>query len=1021
MKFPTLHIPYYILNTILVLTGYASTEATTEDSEIYILSDFVVSGEDDKGYYSANSTSATKTNELIKNTPINVSVINTEFIDDLGIKTIEDLSQYSASIDSDPTGYSLDQIRIRGFRNTNTRFGGFRRTIPRDSYNVSRFDIIKGANSLIYGEASPGGSVNAVPLIANFRKDAGSLIFGLGNKDYKRAIYNYNKVLSDNLAARLMILNHEQGYEHDFKKYSIDSKTLSLNFRPTSKTSVIINAEDVDAMFNFPGLSMKDKTYMDDLDTDSNGLDDQSPINMIAPSNINHSQSTRNVDHEKYDGILGVETNSSSRIFEYYVPYSPDWVTHAPDSLINYLITETQVNPVTGPNSVSGSSNSGIQINSRQDLANYYSEINKTNYGYQSGPDKGKHVDGVFITKDIQHIFSDSIEGNLSINYQENTGNNLARDYYGINKIVDSYSVYDPNYPRAHRHVFDDIENSISGEDDDSPEKFIRTYWIKTEADSKRYGSKATLLIEKNTGFSENKIILGLDYYNTEKNEINFDQIPENALNNDGSYLIDESDFTNWIDASKRATWVSQNKITDREKAYEYISIDKAFTADRSILQFNEIIESDFNVDTGYTRSNTNPNNLNTGNSSLFEDVTDQNGNVINRVRNEAAIWAESQKKIAKITSKSQWIATQSSLMDGKLRTLLGLRLDKINVSSSLRKISIYGREDNSADNGLEAYSFGPYEGQNERVNNKVNETYEKYSPSFGILYWYNKNLAIFGNYAESINPPFGQERTPVGTLAPPEYGKGVEFGFRFNSVDNKIDGQVTYYSIEKENDNEFNYSDNLLALIYPVEVYGTDPNADIYVPEIYQANGNISKAALPGRRAEGDVTLSSGVELDFHYNPTNTLSFIASVNKSLKNEITKLHPNVTNALTVPVNELMLLGRPDLRASLTGRYSFRQGKYKGLSFGVSQHYRSESPQTLFSINNERILLNFGDEHTTSGFIAYKGRLSSLKGSPRYSVTLRINNLFDDQSFVGRGNYGYYKESLSYNISTKINF
>ena len=44
-----------------------------------------------------------------------------------------------------------------------------------------------------------------------------------------------------------------------------------------------------------------------------------------------------------------------------------------------------------------------------------------------------------------------------------------------------------------------------------------------------------------------------------------------------------------------------------------------------------------------------NLNNLNTGNSSLFEDVTDQNGNVINRVRNEAAIWAESQKKIAKI------------------------------------------------------------------------------------------------------------------------------------------------------------------------------------------------------------------------------------------------------------------------------------------------------------------------------------------------------------------------------------
>ena len=117
-----------------------------ELAEVHVLSDFIVSESEDKGYYSANTTSVTKANELIKNTPVNVSVINEELLRDLGINTTEDLAQVSASIDTDPTSYSLDQIRIRGFRNTFTRYNGFRRTLARDSYNISRYDIIKGAN-----------------------------------------------------------------------------------------------------------------------------------------------------------------------------------------------------------------------------------------------------------------------------------------------------------------------------------------------------------------------------------------------------------------------------------------------------------------------------------------------------------------------------------------------------------------------------------------------------------------------------------------------------------------------------------------------------------------------------------------------------------------------------------------------------------------------------------------------------------------------------------------------------------
>ena len=71
--------------------------------------------------------------------------------------------------------------------------------------------------------------------IANFRKDAGSVIYAVGNKGYDRKVFNYNKVISDQLAIRFMALDHFQGYEHNYKKYDLESQTLSLNLRLIQK------------------------------------------------------------------------------------------------------------------------------------------------------------------------------------------------------------------------------------------------------------------------------------------------------------------------------------------------------------------------------------------------------------------------------------------------------------------------------------------------------------------------------------------------------------------------------------------------------------------------------------------------------------------------------------------------------------------------------------------------------------------------------------------------------------------
>ena len=397
---------------------------------------------------------------------------------------------------------------------------------------------------------------------------------------------------------------------------------------------------------------------------------------------------------------------------------------------------------------------------------------------------------------------------------------------------------------------------------------------------------------------------------------------------------------------------------------------------------------------------------------SLFDDSADEyfvnNRTQLGSNGNEAE-WALSRTSFSKLNSNSLWFAEQSEFFNGRLHSLVGLRYDHIQIESTLRKVSLDGYADTD---GIDR-------------NNKASVAYDKLNPTLGGLFWVNDKIGIFANYAQSIESPSGTERTPLGEIAPPELGEGIEFGLRFELFSGKLDGQLAYYSITKENDNEFRYSIGALSDIYPREIYGAEY-------DIYYDSGRIRKALLPGQRGVGDKTRSEGVELDFTYNPLPGLSFIGSYNFTVANKILELHPLIPN----PEN-FELFGRPDHRATFTGRYKFRDGLLKGLAIGASQRYRSAANQTRFDLHydengnavgesvaggsTDRVYLNFGDEHTTSAFATWEKKLGPRRSDPRLTVAFRVNNLFDSTDFTGRENYGFYRESRSYHLSGKIQF
>ena len=370
---------------LLILPDMDSSDdhATTDDGEtIYMLDDFVVTAEGDKGYYSANTISATRTNSLVKNTPISLQVVNEQAIADLNILTDEDLAMISPSIAYDPDNFSLNQIRIRGFRSLTSRYDLFFRELPRDNYNTQRIDIVKGANSLIYGQADPGGKVNNVPKLALQNKNYLRVKTSFGSDDYQRHELDANKVITDQLSVRVMAVDFETEYDQDYREREFTGATIEASYRPFENTELRMHVETVDSDQNFPS-----RMFLDSRDNSVFG------INNNADRILNEYQN---------EGLL-----------------TPDYIDFLPSEVIANVIDK-----------------SNGKINSKGDLKKLYDlGLDQDEYNTFSGPDKSASQDGEFIVLDWTQRLTDDLQFKIAYNHARLERDGLTRESFAANRV----------------------------------------------------------------------------------------------------------------------------------------------------------------------------------------------------------------------------------------------------------------------------------------------------------------------------------------------------------------------------------------------------------------------------------------------------------------------------------------------------------------------------------------------------------------------------------------------------------
>ena len=84
------------------------------EEELYILPQFTVSGERDRGYYSGDTLAGTRTNQMIKDTPMTISVVNQEHKEDFNWTEFSSFENDVSSIPEVGESYSNSVIRFRG-------------------------------------------------------------------------------------------------------------------------------------------------------------------------------------------------------------------------------------------------------------------------------------------------------------------------------------------------------------------------------------------------------------------------------------------------------------------------------------------------------------------------------------------------------------------------------------------------------------------------------------------------------------------------------------------------------------------------------------------------------------------------------------------------------------------------------------------------------------------------------------------------------------------------------------------
>jgi outer membrane receptor protein involved in Fe transport len=242
----------------------SATPARPADDPVQ-LSPFIVETERETGWSANDTLSASRTRQALKDVPVNIDAITTDFMEDLGLFTADDVTRFVANVYAAPHMENDNNTDNFSFRGLSQRFNisrnYFRWYIPTDTYNVERIDFGKGSNSLIFGDVEPGGQGSAFTKRALFR-NFGTLHAQVGRERAYRVQLDLNRQLHRTLALRFNAVRRADKTFQDFSEYGFKGQHLALTWRPFRHTEVRVEFErgDIRNQRGYAGVQVREQS-----------------------------------------------------------------------------------------------------------------------------------------------------------------------------------------------------------------------------------------------------------------------------------------------------------------------------------------------------------------------------------------------------------------------------------------------------------------------------------------------------------------------------------------------------------------------------------------------------------------------------------------------------------------------------------------------------------------------------------------------------------------------------------------
>ena len=263
------------LATTLAINPFLCAQEGSTDEDVFELSPFVVESTGSDSYREDQTASGSIIAMKRIDLPMDITVIGENMIEEMALYNADELGEVVAVISSNENvsssgGGDNTTYTLRGFRSVPRRNGFAPGGRIYDMTAVGRVEVIKGPNSVLYGQTDPGGIINFIPKRPLFTQKT-NISATYGSYDHFRLQADVTGPIGSGKKLAYRIPMSFRSYETDIDYFKNEQFVVapSLLWRIGQVTELFVETEYLDQEVN-----LADNVAWETTDADGNPVTD---------------------------------------------------------------------------------------------------------------------------------------------------------------------------------------------------------------------------------------------------------------------------------------------------------------------------------------------------------------------------------------------------------------------------------------------------------------------------------------------------------------------------------------------------------------------------------------------------------------------------------------------------------------------------------------------------------------------------------------------------------------------------